>query len=112
MIDCDQLACLQSEHARLIALLDGRGIEWRLPHKRSHLNMRRLSRSHSHRVFPPLKKWRCFVGCFVAAPTSTQSAGKAKPPATLAMHRLAAMSGWRVFETSRVSSVASAITAC
>ena len=30
MIDRDTLASLQSENARLIALLDGHGIEWRL----------------------------------------------------------------------------------
>ena len=30
MIERDQLAVLQGENARLIALLDGRGIEWRL----------------------------------------------------------------------------------
>jgi superfamily II DNA or RNA helicase len=29
----DQLASLQSENARLIALLDGHGIKWRLPHQ-------------------------------------------------------------------------------
>ena len=29
----DQLASLQGENARLIALLDGHGIEWRLPHQ-------------------------------------------------------------------------------
>ncbi len=33
MIDRDQSASLQSENARLIALLDGHGIEWRLPHQ-------------------------------------------------------------------------------
>lgn len=31
MIERDQLAALQGENARLIALLDGHGIEWRLP---------------------------------------------------------------------------------
>jgi superfamily II DNA or RNA helicase len=31
MIDRDQLASLQSENARLIALLDSHGVEWRLP---------------------------------------------------------------------------------
>ena len=31
MIDRNQLASLQGENARLIALLDGHGIEWRLP---------------------------------------------------------------------------------
>lgn len=31
MIECDPLAALQSENARLIALLDGHDIEWRLP---------------------------------------------------------------------------------
>ena len=31
MIERDQLAAMQAENARLIALLDGHGIEWRLP---------------------------------------------------------------------------------
>ena len=31
MSERDQLAALQGENARLIALLDGHGIEWRLP---------------------------------------------------------------------------------
>lgn len=31
MSERDQLAALQAENARLIALLDGHGIEWRLP---------------------------------------------------------------------------------
>ena len=31
MSERDQLAALQAENARLVALLDGHGIEWRLP---------------------------------------------------------------------------------
>lgn len=31
MSERDQLAALQTENVRLIALLDGHGIEWRLP---------------------------------------------------------------------------------
>ncbi len=31
MIERDPLAALQAETARLIALLDGHGIEWRMP---------------------------------------------------------------------------------
>jgi hypothetical protein len=31
MIEREQLAALQTENARLLALLDGHGIEWRLP---------------------------------------------------------------------------------
>jgi superfamily II DNA or RNA helicase len=35
MINPDQLTSLQSENARLIALLDGHGIEWRLPQQQT-----------------------------------------------------------------------------
>lgn len=48
-----------------------------------HLNQCRQSWSRNPLVFPPPKKWRYFVGCFAGAPTSIQSARKAKPPASL-----------------------------
>lgn len=50
------LQALQSENARLIALLDDHGIEWRLPPEPTLPEPAPPSRSRNHHVFPPPKK--------------------------------------------------------
>ena len=56
-------------------------------------DLRRASGARTIHGFPPPRKWRCFGGCFAAARTSTRSAGRARPPASLATHRPAPTSG-------------------
>jgi hypothetical protein len=60
----------------------------------------------------PPRRWRCFGGCSGAAPMSTRSAGRARPPASRATRRLAPTSGGPASARSRASSAATVATGC
>ena len=69
MSERDQLTALQAENARLIALTDGHGIEWRLPPEPIPPEPAPPVPEPESSRLSTAEKCRYFVGCFAGAPT-------------------------------------------
>lgn len=77
MTDRDLLAALQAENARLIALLEARGIEWRLPPQSMS-----LPKTVEFSSLSTDEKVTLFRKLFTAVPTSIRCDGRARPLAS------------------------------
>ena len=108
MSDDDLVEQLRAENARLIALLETHGIEWRLPAE--------LPKPEQAVALPPLvpvlvpmRSWRCSSVCSGGVPMSFPCVGKARleRPAT---HLHALMNGAQVCARNPGSNVAIART--
>lgn len=107
MANSSELAAIQAENARLIALLETHGIEWRLPQ-----SVAVAAQESEPSRLSTAEKVALSAVCFAGAQMFTQSAGKARPQVNQAMPRPALTSGAPVSVKSRASSVAIAATAC
>ena len=105
MSDDDLVEQLRAENARLIALLETHGIEWRQPAE--------LPKPEQAVALPPLwipmRSWRCSSVCSGGVPMSFPCVGKARleRPAT---HLHVRMNGAQVYARSQGSNAAIART--
>ena len=106
MVDSDSIAALQAENARLIALLQSNGIDWRLPAEPEPIVTMELNPQGS----APPKKWLYFDGCFGVAQMSFRSAGKGNQAESLVMRPPAPTSGGPAFAKNHASNVRSVAT--
>jgi hypothetical protein len=88
-----------AENARLIALLESHGIDWRLPTEHKPVPAPVLEPPGS----APRKRSRCSVACSGGAPPSTRFAGKIGQRASLAIPLFVLMTGVPASATSRLS---------
>lgn len=103
----DELAALRAENARLIALLEAQGIEWRLPQPITW-----VAREQESSRLSTAEKVALFRRLFRGEPMFIRFAGKAKPRVRQVTPRPVPTSGAPVSARSRASSVATAATAC
>src|ERR1039457_963717 len=104
MSDQQLLAKLQAENARLISLLEARGIEWRPPASLALTSeSSKLSTGDKVALFRDLFRGRTDV---------YPSAGRARLPASPGTVRPAPTNGDPASAKSRASSVATAVIAC
>lgn len=106
MADLDELSVLRTENARLIALLEANGIEWRVQQPAVAApaeDTLRLSTADKVALFR-----RFFAG----GRMSLHCAGKVKQQASPVMRRPAPMSGGLVSVKNHASSAVNASTAC
>ena len=112
MIEREQLAALQTEHARLLALLDGHGIEWRLPPEPPSIEPVLPAPELEPSRFSTAEKVALFRRLFRGRTDVYPIRWESKPPANPATHRPVATSGWQVFAKNRASNAENAITVC
>lgn len=123
LVSVTQVEYLLASHAAPLNLPDEISVEHILPQNPDKVSQwiqdfpeeqreQWLHRLGNPRGSPLARRSHCFAACFGVEPMCIPSVGKARPPARQGTRRPAPTNGLLGFAKNRVSSVATAATAC